>query len=81
MQKLTGKSLWDSTLERLGSAGESLIIGGGIANFTDLVATFTGLIQALTHYAADLKEHTIKHMIRCAAPSYTEGLREVGISV
>merc|ERR1719235_365534 len=36
--------------------GKFLIIGGGIANFTDVAATFTGLIQTLQHYADDIKE-------------------------
>ncbi|CAE8655617.1 unnamed protein product [Polarella glacialis] len=50
--------------------GKFLIIGGGIANFTDVAATFTGLIQALQHYAAEIKEHKIKIYIR-------RGLRKV----
>lgn len=57
--------------------GKVLIIGGGIANFTDVAATFTGLIQALQHYAADIKEHGIKIWIRRAGPNYLEGLRKV----
>ena len=36
--------------------GKFLIIGGGIANFTDVAATFTGLIKALQEYADDIKE-------------------------
>ena len=35
--------------------GKFLIIGGGIANFTDVAATFTGLIKALQEYADDIK--------------------------
>merc|ERR1719229_1415843 len=57
--------------------GKFLIIGGGIANFTDVAATFTGLIQALTHYAEDIKEHKIQIWIRRAGPNYLEGLRKV----
>jgi ATP citrate (pro-S)-lyase len=57
--------------------GKFLIIGGGIANFTDVAATFTGLIQALDQYAADIKEHNIKIWIRRAGPNYLEGLRKV----
>eukprot|EP00913_Durusdinium_trenchii_P034451 g32232.t1 len=36
--------------------GKFLIIGGGIANFTDVAATFTGLIKALQEYADDIKD-------------------------
>merc|ERR1719440_714921 len=57
--------------------GKFLIIGGGIANFTDVAATFTGLIKALDFYAADIKEHKIKIWIRRAGPNYLEGLRKV----
>jgi ATP citrate (pro-S)-lyase len=57
--------------------GKFLIIGGGIANFTDVAATFTGLIKALDFYAADIKEHKIKIWIRRAGPNYVEGLRKV----
>jgi len=57
--------------------GKFLIIGGGIANFTDVAATFTGLIKALDQFAADIKEHNIKIWIRRAGPNYLEGLRKV----
>jgi len=57
--------------------GKFLIIGGGIANFTDVAATFTGLIQALQHYAAEIKEHKIHIWVRRAGPNYLEGLRMV----
>merc|ERR1719188_321985 len=57
--------------------GKFLIIGGGIANFTDVAATFTGLIQALQHYASEIKENKIQIWIRRAGPNYIEGLRKV----
>eukprot|EP00931_Biecheleriopsis_adriatica_P071923 TRINITY_DN458_c0_g1_i10.p1 TRINITY_DN458_c0_g1~~TRINITY_DN458_c0_g1_i10.p1 ORF type:complete len:1110 (+),score=297.79 TRINITY_DN458_c0_g1_i10:64-3330(+) len=57
--------------------GKYLIIGGGIANFTDVAATFTGLIKALQEYADDIKENKIKILIRRAGPNYIEGLRKV----
>merc|ERR1719428_2648323 len=60
--------------------GKFLIIGGGIANFTDVAATFTGLIKALNEFAADIKEHKIKIWIRRAGPNYVEGLRKVKIA-
>merc|ERR1719428_2416410 len=60
--------------------GKFLIIGGGIANFTDVAATFTGLIKALTEYADDIKEHKIKIWIRRAGPNYLEGLKKVKVA-
>ena len=44
--------------------GKFLIIGGGIANFTDVAATFTGLIKALQEYADDIKERRSIHIYR-----------------
>merc|ERR1719446_2045141 len=55
--------------------GKFLIVGGGIANFTDVAATFTGLIKALKEFAELIKEHNIKIWIRRAGPNYLEGLR------
>ncbi len=55
--------------------GKVLLIGGGIANFTDIAKTFTGIIQALTEYAAKLREHNVKIYVRRAGPNYQEGLR------
>lgn len=57
--------------------GKFLIIGGGIANFTDVAATFTGLIKALDLMAADILEHKIQIWIRRAGPNYLEGLRKI----
>jgi len=57
--------------------GKFLIIGGGIANFTDVAATFTGLIKALEDSVMELKEYNIKIWIRRAGPNYLEGLRKI----
>merc|ERR1719367_246507 len=74
------KTLFSLMMKHKHPEGKFLIIGGGIANFTDVAATFTGLIQALTHYAEDIKEHKIKIMIRRAGPNYIEGLRKVKVA-
>ena len=55
--------------------GKVLIIGGGIANFTDVAATFKGIIQAIKHYAEEIREGNIKIYVRRAGPNYQEGLR------
>mmetsp|Transcript_1642 Transcript_1642/g.1733 ORF Transcript_1642/g.1733 Transcript_1642/m.1733 type:complete len:1088 (-) Transcript_1642:533-3796(-) len=56
-------------------AGKILIIGGGIANFTDVAATFTGLVKAIVSYQDVLKSHKIKIWVRRAGPNYQEGLK------
>ncbi len=51
-----------------------LLIGGGIANFTDVAKTFTGIIQAIEEYANKLKETNVKIYVRRGGPNYKEGL-------
>jgi len=61
--------------------GKVLIIGGGIANFTNVAATFKGIVRALEEYQTAIREHQIKIFVRRAGPNYQEGLRvmrEVG---
>ena len=55
--------------------GKVLIIGGGIANFTNVAATFKGIIKALTEYKEKLTEHKIAIFVRRGGPNYQEGLR------
>jgi len=47
--------------------GKIFIIGGGIANFTDVAATFTGLIKALTAFQEDLRAHHVKIWVSCSS--------------
>jgi ATP citrate (pro-S)-lyase len=55
--------------------GKVLIIGGGIANFTDVAATFKGIITALRAFQEELRDHDISIWVRRAGPNYQEGLR------
>jgi ATP citrate (pro-S)-lyase len=55
--------------------GKILIIGGGIANFTNVAATFKGIIRALKEYAAPLQAHQVKIYVRRGGPNYQEGLK------
>lgn len=64
--------------------GKVLITGGGIANFTNVAATFRGIITALQEFQPRLVEHKISIFVRRAGPNYQEGLRrmrEVGQSL
>jgi succinyl-CoA synthetase beta subunit len=51
-----------------------LIVGGGVANFTDIRITFKGVIQALDEYKEKLQEQGIKVYVRRGGPKQTEGL-------
>lgn len=55
--------------------GKILIIGGGIANFTDVAKTFSGIIKALREAASMLIEHKVTIWVRRGGPNYQEGLR------
>ncbi|CCM06504.1 uncharacterized protein FIBRA_08774 [Fibroporia radiculosa] len=57
------------------SDGKILIIGGGIANFTNVAATFKGIIRALKEYKAPLIAHGVKIYVRRGGPNYQEGLK------
>src|SRR5277367_4067879 len=57
--------------------GKILIIGGGIANFTNVAATFKGIIRALKEYKAALISHNVSIFVRRGGPNYQEGLREM----
>ena len=64
--------------------GKILLIGGGIANFTNVAATFKGIVKALKEYQQKLIEHKIEIFVRRAGPNFQEGLRlmrEVGNSL
>ena len=52
-----------------------LLVGGGIANFTDVAKTFTGITMALRDYKKKLKDTNVKIYVRRGGPNYQEGLR------
>ncbi|MHA2271511.1 MAG: ATP citrate lyase citrate-binding domain-containing protein [Candidatus Hodarchaeales archaeon] len=58
-----------------------LIIGGGIANFTDVKATFAGIVSAIRKSASKLKSTNVQIFVRRGGPNEKEGLKlmkEVG---
>lgn len=68
--------------------GKILLIGGGIANFTNVASTFKGIIRALTKFRDILVEHHVKIFVRRAGPNFQEGLemmkqtsRELGLPI
>ncbi|XP_039214783.1 ATP-citrate synthase isoform X2 [Crotalus tigris] len=58
--------------------GKILIIGGSIANFTNVAATFKGIVRAIRDYQGPLKEHEVRIFVRRGGPNYQEGLRVMG---
>lgn len=53
---------------------KALIVGGGIANFTDVAKTFTGIIMALKEYSERLKKVGTRIYVRRGGPNFQEGL-------
>ena len=53
---------------------KKLLIGGGVANFTDVAATFRGIIRALVEVEEDLKKQGVEILVRRGGPNYQEGL-------
>nr|POE97852.1 atp-citrate synthase alpha chain protein 1 [Quercus suber] len=66
----------------------ALVIGGGIANFTDVAATFNGIIRALKEKESKLKAARVHIYVRRGGPNYQKGLakmrglgEEIGIPI
>ena len=54
-----------------------LIIGGAIANFTDVAKTFDGIIDAMKEYADKLREVGVRIYVRRGGPNYEIGLKRI----
>ena len=71
------KTILDLMTREKDSKGRNkyLLIGGGIANFTDVAKTFTGITMALRDYKKKLKDTKVKIYVRRGGPNYQEGLK------
>ena len=61
-----------------------LLIGGGIANFTNVAETFKGIIKAITEFSEKLIQMGVKVFVRRGGPNYQEGLsrmRALGLTL
>jgi len=72
---LYAKTILDLMTRKKNLKGKFLLIGGGIANFTDVANTFKGIVRALTEYKEKLRENKVKIYVRRGGPNYKEGLR------
>ncbi|MBU1911282.1 ATPase, partial [Patescibacteria group bacterium] len=61
------------TLIERNDQDQVLIVGGGIANFTDVKKTFAGVIKAIKKHQSSLRR--LRIFVRRAGPNDTEGLR------
>ncbi|MFO7619518.1 MAG: ATP citrate lyase citrate-binding domain-containing protein [Thermoplasmata archaeon] len=74
---LYAKTILDLMTRKKNPKGKFLLIGGGIANFTDVAKTFKGIIRALKEHKAKLQENKIKIYVRRGGPNYKEGLKNM----
>jgi ATP-citrate lyase beta-subunit len=72
------RTILDLMTRKKHPGGKVLLIGGGIANFTDVAKTFTGIIEALIEYRDKLIEHKVHVYVRRGGPNYQEGLQNMG---
>lgn len=85
---LYAKTLLDLATRNGDGKPRALIIGGGIANFTDVAKTFTGIIKALKEYKEKMKKAGVRIYVRRGGPNYQTGLKlmrslgdEIGIPI
>lgn len=71
------KTILDLMTREIDPKGKILLIGGGIANFTDVAKTFTGIIKALKEYRKNLIDNKVEIYVRRGGPNYQEGLRNM----
>ena len=71
---LYARTIMDLMTRKKNPEGKFLLIGGGIANFTDVAKTFNGIIRALREYKKKLQDNKVKIYVRRGGPNYKEGL-------
>lgn len=66
----------------------ALLVGGGIANFTSVAGTFTGIVKAMRELSEEIKAANLKVFVRRGGPQWQAGLKlmrtmgaETGIEV
>lgn len=69
------KTILSLMTEKQHAEGKILIIGGGIANFTNVATTFKGIVRALREYQQKLIENKVSIYVRRGGPNFQEGLR------
>jgi ATP-citrate lyase beta-subunit len=57
-----------------------LLIGGAIANFTDVAKTFSGIIQAFNDMADRMLDTGVRIYVRRGGPNYKTGLKNIRLA-
>ena len=69
------RTILDLMTRKKDSRGKVLLIGGAIANFTDVAKTFKGVVMALEEYQEKLQQAGVKIYVRRGGPNYEQGLK------
>jgi ATP-citrate lyase beta-subunit len=69
------KTILDLMTRHKDPRGKVLLIGGAIANFTDVAKTFKGVVNALEEYRGLLHATNVKIYVRRGGPNFEQGLR------
>lgn len=75
------KTIFSLMLREKDPRGKVLIVGGGIANFTDVAATFTGLIKAIKAYQEELRTHNVRTFCPSTCPFILSGVISLHMSL
>ncbi|MEM0455905.1 MAG: ATP citrate lyase citrate-binding domain-containing protein [Candidatus Anstonellales archaeon] len=54
-----------------------LVLGGGIANFTDVSKTFDGIIKAILEYKEQFLDHQVRIIVRRGGPNADVALKKI----
>ncbi len=69
------KTILDLMTRKKDPRGKVLLIGGAIANFTDVAKTFKGVTMALEEHQKKLQDAGVKIYVRRGGPNYEQGLK------
>ncbi|MDD1758791.1 MAG: ATPase [Methanotrichaceae archaeon] len=69
------KTILDLMTREKDPRGKVLLIGGAIANFTDVANTFKGVVMALEEYQQKIRDGGVKIYVRRGGPNYEVGLK------
>jgi ATP-citrate lyase beta-subunit len=75
------RTILDLMTRHKSTEGKVLLIGGAIANFTDVAKTFKGVVNALEEEKEKLQATGVRIYVRRGGPNYEQGLklmRELG---
>ncbi len=69
------RTILDLMIREKDPKGKVLLIGGAIANFTDVAKTFKGVVMALEEYQQKLQAGDVKIYVRRGGPNFEQGLK------